>query len=81
MEGSLVVFPLAAASMYNSESGSDGGAHLLSSGGIFGYHLQANNSGFHSSIIVLKCAFDIVTSQTQVLYDKLYKEVDNRKRC
>ncbi|KAI3952119.1 hypothetical protein MKW92_014895 [Papaver armeniacum] len=88
MEDSFVVLPPAAASMYNSESGSDGGAHLPSSGGIPGNHLHPNNSGFHSSITVLKRAFDIATTQTQVeqplclecmrvLSDKLDKEVDD----
>ncbi|XP_026426409.1 beclin-1-like protein [Papaver somniferum] len=88
MEDSFVVLPPAAASMYNSESGSDGGAHLPSSGGIPGNHLHPNNSGFHSSITVLKRAFDIATTQTRVeqplclecmrvLSDKLDKEVDD----
>ncbi|RZC55621.1 hypothetical protein C5167_014477 [Papaver somniferum] len=88
MEDSFVVLPPAAASMYNSESGSDGGAHLPLSGGIPGNHLHPNNSDFHSGITVLKRAFDIATTQTQVeqplclecmrvLSDKLDKEVDD----
>ncbi|MCL7039041.1 hypothetical protein MKW94_018118 [Papaver nudicaule] len=79
MEDSFVVLPPAAASIYISESGSDGGAQLPSSGGI---------PGHHSSITVLKRAFDIATTQTQVeqplclecmwvLSDKLDNEVDD----
>ncbi|OVA01564.1 Beclin family [Macleaya cordata] len=88
MEDSFVVLPPAAASMYKCESASDGGTHLPSSGGSPSGPLQPNNSGFHSSITVLKRAFDIATTQTQVeqplclecmrvLSDKLDKEVED----
>ncbi|KAI3867548.1 hypothetical protein MKX03_010067, partial [Papaver bracteatum] len=91
MEDSFVVLPPAAASMYNSESGSDGGSHIPSSGGIPGNHLHPNNSDFYSGITVLKRAFDIATTQTQVeqplclecmrvLSDKLDKEVDDANK-
>ncbi|KAH0451295.1 hypothetical protein IEQ34_018594 [Dendrobium chrysotoxum] len=89
MEESFVVLPPAAASMYSSGSTSEGGgAHLPISGVSNSSPLQANNSGFHTSITVLKRAFDIATSQTQVdqplclecmrvLSDKLDKEVED----
>ncbi|OMO64297.1 Beclin family [Corchorus capsularis] len=85
MEESFVV-------VYKSESASDGGgSHLpLSEGGPNG-PLQPNNSGFHSTITVLKRAFEIATTQTQVeqplclecmrvLSDKLDKEVEDVTR-
>ncbi|OVA05725.1 Beclin family [Macleaya cordata] len=88
MEDSFVVLPLAVASMYKCESASDGGTYLPSSGGSPSGPLQPNNSGFHSSITVLKRAFDIATTQTKVeqplclecmrvLSDKLDKEVED----
>lgn len=67
MEESFVVLPPAAASMYKSSSTSEGGGdHLPTPSVIASTPLQTNNSGFHSSITVLKRAFDIATSQTQV---------------
>lgn len=69
MEDSFVMLPPAPASVYKCESASEGaGNHVPSpEGGQIG-HLQLNNSGFHSAITVLKRAFDIATTQTQVLH-------------
>lgn len=68
MEESFVVLPPPAASVYKSESASDAsGIHVPSHEGepvIVPSH--PNNSGFHSTITVLKRAFDIATTQTQV---------------
>ncbi|XVF80228.1 hypothetical protein PTKIN_Ptkin15bG0054200 [Pterospermum kingtungense] len=85
MEDSFVV-------VYKSESASDGGGTQLpwSEGGP-NSALQPNNSGFHSTITVLKRAFEIATTQTQVeqplcldcmrvLSDKLDKEVEDVTR-
>lgn len=70
MEESFVVLPPPAASVYKLESATDGvGAHLPSpEGGPANMPVQPNNSGFHSTITVLKRAFDIATTQTQVTY-------------
>ncbi|KAK1559528.1 hypothetical protein Q3G72_015446 [Acer saccharum] len=78
--------------VYKSESASDGGGAQLPSpeGGTNG-PLQPNNSGFHSTITVLKRAFEFATTQTQVeqplcldcmrvLSDKLDKEVEDVTR-
>ncbi|XP_044502539.1 beclin-1-like protein [Mangifera indica] len=78
--------------VYKSESPSDGSAAQLPTpdGGANG-PLQPNNSGFHSTITVLKRAFEIATTQTQVeqplclecmrvLSDKLDKEVEDVTR-
>ncbi|OMP08618.1 Beclin family [Corchorus olitorius] len=85
MEESFVV-------VYKSESASDGGgSHLPLSEGGPNSPLQPNNSGFHSTITVLKRAFEIATTQTQVeqplclecmrvLSDKLDKEVEDVTR-
>lgn len=53
--------------VYKSESSADGGGAQLPSpdGGPNG-PLQPNNSGFHSTITLLKRAFEIATTQTQV---------------
>lgn len=53
--------------IYKSESASDGGGPQIPppEGGTNG-PMQPNNSGFHSTITVLKRAFEIATSQTQV---------------
>ncbi|KAM7508575.1 hypothetical protein LguiA_019028 [Lonicera macranthoides] len=92
MEESFVVLPPPAASVYKCEPGSDGGSgtHLPShdDGGPNSAPMQANNSGFHSTITVLNRAFDIATTQTQVeqplclecmrvLSEKLDKEVED----
>ncbi|KAF3439872.1 hypothetical protein FNV43_RR18150 [Rhamnella rubrinervis] len=75
-----------------SESSSDGGGtHLPSSDGGPNGPLQPNNSGFHTTITVLKRAFEIATTQTlveqplclecmRVLSDKLDKEVEDVNR-
>ncbi|KAG8663720.1 hypothetical protein MANES_01G246700v8 [Manihot esculenta] len=85
MEESFVV-------VYKSEPASDGGGtHLPSLEGGPNGQLQPNNAGFHSTITVLKRAFEIATSQTQVeqplclecmrvLSDKLDKEVEDVNR-
>ncbi|XWS46223.1 hypothetical protein CRYUN_Cryun14cG0046000 [Craigia yunnanensis] len=78
--------------VYKSESASDGGGTQLplSEGGP-NSALQPNNSGFHSTITVLKRAFEIATTQTQVeqplclecmrvLSDKFDKEVEDVTR-
>ncbi|KAF5743782.1 autophagy protein Apg6 [Tripterygium wilfordii] len=85
MEESFVV-------VYKSESASDGGGNQssLPEGGPSS-HMQPNNTGFHSTITVLKRAFEIATTQTQVeqplclecmrvLSDKLEKEVEDVNR-
>lgn len=60
MEESFVV-------VYKSESASDGsGTHLPSTEAGSNGPLQPHNSGFHSTITVLKRAFEIATTQTQV---------------
>ena len=67
MEESFVVLPPAAASMYNSDCAFEGGGtQLPAPGGSQSSNLHSNTAGFHSSITVLKRAFDIATSQTQV---------------
>ncbi|KAJ0986187.1 hypothetical protein J5N97_004543 [Dioscorea zingiberensis] len=93
MEDSYVVLPPAAASMYKSEPLNEGGGPHTPTllGGNPSSPLQANNSGFHSTIAVLKRAFDIATAQTQVeqplclecmriLSDRLDKEVEDVNR-
>ncbi|KAK1269310.1 Beclin-1-like protein [Acorus gramineus] len=87
MEESFVVLPPAAASMYKPESPSDGsGTHLPPPG-----MNLTNASGFHSSMTILKRAFEIATGQTQVeqplclecmrvLCDKYDKEVEDVNR-
>ncbi|MQL72881.1 hypothetical protein Taro_005205 [Colocasia esculenta] len=92
MEESFVLVPHAAASMYKNESMSEGGGtHSPAHGESPSSPFQANNTGFHSSITILRRAFDIATSQTQVeqplclecmrvLSDKLDKEVEDVNR-
>ncbi|KAI4303414.1 hypothetical protein MLD38_039048 [Melastoma candidum] len=75
--------------VYKNESPIDGsGSHLPLSDGGRAIPLQPNNSGFNSTINILKRAFEIATSQTQVeqplclecmrvLADKLDKEVED----
>lgn len=56
MEESFVV-------VYKNESPSDGGGmHIPSPDGA----MQPNNSGFHTTITILKRAFEIAKTQTQV---------------
>lgn len=59
MEESFVV-------VHKSESNSDGTGTHLSHGANSSGHLQPHNSGFNSTITVLKRAFEIATTQTQV---------------
>lgn len=67
MDESFVVLPPTAASVYKSDSVSfGGGAQSPSSEGTTGAPMQPNKSGFHTTITVLKRAFDIATTQTQV---------------
>ncbi|XP_044480537.1 beclin-1-like protein isoform X1 [Mangifera indica] len=78
--------------VYKSESPTDGsGTQLPSPDGRVNGPLQPNNSGFHSTITVLKRAFEIATTQTKVeqplclecmrvLSDKLDKEVEDVTR-
>ncbi|MFS7925046.1 putative atg6/Beclin, atg6, BARA domain, atg6/beclin, coiled-coil domain-containing protein [Helianthus anomalus] len=84
MEESFVVLPPPAASVYKS---ADGTTHVPSHDESTA-PARANNSGFHSTITVLKRAFEIATTQTQVeqplclecmrvLSDKLDKEVED----
>ncbi|CAA6665861.1 unnamed protein product [Spirodela intermedia] len=92
MEESFVLVPHAAASMYKNESVAEGGSmHSLAHGESPSSPFQSNNTGFHSSITILKRAFDIATSQMQVeqplclecmkvLSDKLDKEVEDVNR-
>lgn len=92
MEESYVVLPPPAASVYKYESASDGGGtHLPSPEGGPTSSSHSNNSGFHSTVTVLKRAFDIATTQMQVeqplclecmrvLSDKLDKEVEDVNR-
>ncbi|XP_021846459.2 beclin-1-like protein isoform X2 [Spinacia oleracea] len=92
MDESFVVLPPAPASVYRSESQTDGGgAHAQSAEGSPSGQLNPGTSGFHSTITVLKRAFEIATAQTQVeqplclecmrvLSDKLDKEVEDVNR-
>lgn len=55
--------------VYKNESASDGGAgQLPASDAPHGSPLSPNNSGFNATITVLKRAFEIATTQTQVNY-------------
>lgn len=93
MEESFVVLPPPAASVYKCEPTSDETCTNVPSpdGGPQNAPMQPNNSGFHSTITVLKRAFDIASTQTQieqplclecmrVLSDKLDKEVEDVNR-
>lgn len=67
MDESFVVLPSAAASMYRYENSPEGGGVLCPNFvGNSSSALHINNASFGSSITVLKRAFDIVSSQTQV---------------
>ncbi|KMT20318.1 hypothetical protein BVRB_1g003180 isoform B [Beta vulgaris subsp. vulgaris] len=92
MDESFVVLPPAPASVYRSESQADGsGTHAQSVDGSPSNQLNPATSGFHSTITVLKRAFEIATAHTQVeqplclecmrvLSDKLDKEVEDVDR-
>lgn len=68
IEESFVVLPPPAASVYKCEFGAGGGGSNLPSpeGGSTNALSQPHNSGFHSTITVLKRAFEIATTQTRV---------------
>lgn len=66
IEGSYIVLPPPAASIYKAPASEGGGAQLTAPGVNSGSPSQGNNSGFHSSVTVLKRAFEIASSQTQV---------------
>ncbi|CAH9083829.1 unnamed protein product [Cuscuta epithymum] len=96
MEESFVVLPPPAASVYHqyaiaSSDGGNGTNHHSPEEDDDPTILHQNNSGFHSTITLLKRAFDIATKQTQieqplclecmrVLSDKLDKEVEDVNR-
>lgn len=54
--------------VYKNESASDGGTGQLplSDGGNAAFPMQPNNSGFNTTITVLKRAFEIAATQSQV---------------
>jgi beclin len=72
MEESYVVLPPPISSVYKPELGPDGGVTQLPVNSGSNSPLQGSNNittnilGFHSSVTVLKRAFEITTSQTQV---------------
>jgi beclin len=72
MEESYVVLPPPISSVYKPELGPDGGVTQLPVNSGSNSPLQGSNNittnilGFHSSVTVLKRAFEIATSQTQV---------------
>ncbi|KAH7651605.1 beclin 1 protein [Dioscorea alata] len=93
IDDSYVVVSPAGASMFDNEHLTEGGGSHSPAlpGSSPSSPLQANNSGFHSTITVLKRAFDIATAQTQVeqplclecmriLSDRLDKEVEDVNR-
>jgi beclin len=71
MEESYVVLPPPISSVYKPELGPEGGVTQLpvntgSNSPLQGNTNNTNIFGFHSSVTVLKRAFEIATSQTQV---------------
>lgn len=78
MEESYVVLPPPISSVYKPELGSDGGGAQLPVNSGSSSPLQGNTNnatnilGFHSSVTVLKRAFEIATTQTQVWKDVIY---------
>jgi beclin 1 len=66
IEGSYIMLPPAAASIYKTSASEGGDAHLPPPSPNSTSPLPGNNSGFHSSVTVLKRAFEIASSQTQV---------------
>ncbi|XP_008656921.1 beclin-1-like protein isoform X5 [Zea mays] len=88
IEGSYIVLPPPSASIYKKSASEGGGAQLTPPGGNSSSPLSGNNSGFHSSVTVLKRAFEVASSQTQVeqplclecmrvLSDKMDKEIED----
>ncbi|KAF0902682.1 hypothetical protein E2562_018309 [Oryza meyeriana var. granulata] len=86
MEGSYIVLPPAAASIYKTSASEGGGAQLSPTSMNSSSPLPGNN--FHSSVTILKRAFEIATSQTQIeqplcldcmrlLSDKMDKEIED----
>jgi beclin len=71
IDGSYIVLPPPAASIYKTSASEGSGAQQPPPGGNSSSPSPGNNSGFHSSVTVLKRAFEIATSQTQVAYDVL----------
>ena len=66
IEGSYIMLPPAAASIYKTSASDAGGANLPPPSLNSTSPSPGNNSGFHSSVVVLKQAFEIASSQTQV---------------
>ncbi|OEL35828.1 Beclin-1-like protein [Dichanthelium oligosanthes] len=66
IEGSYIMLPPPTASIYKTSSSEGDGAQLLPSSVNSSSSSPGNNSGFFSSVTVLKRAFEIATSQTQV---------------
>ncbi|CAL4959679.1 unnamed protein product [Urochloa decumbens] len=88
IEGSYIVLPPPAASIYKAPASEGGGAQLTPPSVNSSSPSPGNNSGFHSSVTVLKRAFEIASSQTQVeqplclecmrvLSDKMDKEIED----
>ncbi|KAF0916870.1 hypothetical protein E2562_014609 [Oryza meyeriana var. granulata] len=86
MEGSYIVLPPAAASIYKTSTSEGGGAQFPPPSMNSNSPLPGNS--FHSNLTVLKRAFEIATSQTQVeqptcldcmrlLSDKMDKEIED----
>ncbi|CAO2183248.1 unnamed protein product [Urochloa humidicola] len=88
IESSYIMLPPPTASIYKTSSSEGYGAQLLPPGVNSSSSSPENNSGFFSSVTVLKRAFDIATSQTQVeqplclecirvLSDKMHFEIED----
>nr|CAJ27515.1 beclin 1 protein [Sorghum bicolor] len=88
IEGSYIMLPPPAASIYKTSSSEGVGRQLLPPSVNSSSSMPGNNSGFFSSVTVLKRAFEIATSQTQleqplclecmrVLSDKMDKEIED----
>ena len=67
IEASYIMLPPPAASIYKTSSSEGVGRQLLPPSVNSSSSMPGNNSGFLSSVTVLKRAFEIATSQTQVL--------------
>jgi beclin 1 len=61
------MLPPSTASIYKTSSSEGDGAHMLPPSVNSSSSSPENNSGFFSTVTVLKRAFEIATSQTQVL--------------
>ncbi|CAO2171022.1 unnamed protein product [Urochloa humidicola] len=66
IESSYIMLPPPTASIYNTSSSEGDGVQLPPQSVNSSSFSPGNNSGFFSSVTVLKRAFDIATSQTQV---------------